>query len=176
MRTFQAKDDDLVMVHQKIACDLQLSNISEEYRDAVRLLGSKSLSLLEKVEMLAQAQSDYGTLAIFFARIAACTPHSADVERLISLYINQLKTSDRFCLTNETVSHYLYVNLNMPVLAEFNPRPAVEYWWKQRSRRSVEPTKAKEQEWFLKTFSVASEKMKEKRKNVKTQGQLQRKF
>ncbi|CAB3980678.1 Hypothetical predicted protein [Paramuricea clavata] len=159
--SFQAKDDDLVMVHQKIACDLQLSNISEEYRDAVRLLGSKSLSLLEKVEMLAQAQSDYGSLAVVFARIAACMPHSADVERLISLY-NQLKTSDRSCLTNETVSHYLYVDLNMSVLAEFNPSPAVEYWWKQRSRRSVEPTKAKEQEWFLKTFSEASEKMKER--------------
>jgi hypothetical protein len=35
--------------------------------------------------------------------------------------------------------------------------------WKQRSHRSAEPTSAKEQEWFLKTFSEASEKMKEKR-------------
>ena len=44
--SFQADDDDLVRVHQKIACDLPLANISEEYCDAVGLLGSKSLSLL----------------------------------------------------------------------------------------------------------------------------------
>jgi hypothetical protein len=50
----------------------------------------------------------------------------------------------------------------MLVLAEFNPRPAVEYWWKQRSHRSVESTKAKEQEWFLKIFSEASERIKER--------------
>ena len=73
--SFQAKDDDLVMVHQKIACDLQLSNISDKYRDAVRLLGSKSLSLLEKVGILAQARGDYGSLAVVFARIAACIRH-----------------------------------------------------------------------------------------------------
>jgi hypothetical protein len=51
---------------------------------------------------------------------------------------------------------------------EFNPRPAIEYWWKQRSNRSAEPASAKEQEWFLKTFSEASEKMKEKRKKTVT--------
>ena len=64
----------------------------------------------------------------------------------------------------------------MPVLAEFNPRPAVEYWWKQHPHRTVEPTKAKRQEWFLKTFSEASDKVKEKEENVKKPGQLQRKF
>lgn len=172
--SFQADDDDLVRVHQKIACDLPLANISEEYCDAVGLLGSKSLSLLQKVEILVQASGDYGSLAVVFSRIAACTPHSADVERLISLY-NQLKTSDRSCLSNETISHYLYVNLNMPVLAEFNPRPAVEYWRKQCSHRSVVPTKAKRQEWFVKTFSEASEKREEK-ENVKQQEQSRRKF
>jgi hypothetical protein len=40
----------------------------------------------------------------------------------------------------------------------------------------VEPTSAKEQEWFPKTFSESSEKMKENRKNVKKQRQSQRKF
>ena len=83
--SFQAKDEELVLVHRKIACDLPLTDISEEYCDAVRLLGSNSLSLLQKVEILAQASGDYSSLAVFFARIAACTPHSTDVERLISL-------------------------------------------------------------------------------------------
>ena len=118
--------------------------------------------------MLAQNPDDYGNLAVVFTRTAACTSHSADVERLLSLY-NQLKTSDRSSLSNETVSHCLYVNLNMPVLAE-------EYRWKQHPNRTVEPRKAKRQEWFLKTFSEASDKVKEKEENVKKPGQLQRKF
>ena len=88
------------MVHQKIALGLPLADISEEYLDASQLFGSKSLSLLQKVEMLAQNPDDYGNLAVVFARIAACTPHSADVERLISLY-NQLKTCNRSSLSNE---------------------------------------------------------------------------
>ena len=93
--------------------DLPFANISEEYRDAVRSFGSKSLSSPQKVEILAQNQRDYGSLTVVFSRIAACAPHSADVEKVISLY-NQLKTSHRSCLSNETIAHYLYVNLIMP--------------------------------------------------------------
>ena len=44
--SFQAKDNDLVIVHEKIACDLPLKDISGEHRDVVRLLGTKSLFLL----------------------------------------------------------------------------------------------------------------------------------
>ena len=110
---YQADDEDLVRVHQKIAHDLPSANISEEYCDVVRSFGSKSLSSAQKVEILAQNQRDYGSLAFVFSRITACIPHSADVEKLISLY-NKLKTSHRSCLSNETIEHYLYVNLNMP--------------------------------------------------------------
>ena len=68
-----------MIVHEKIACDLPLTDISEEHRDAVRLFGTKSLPLLWKIEILAQDSDDYGSLAVVFY------PHSGKVVGYLSL-------------------------------------------------------------------------------------------
>ena len=60
-------------------------------------------------------------------RILAAKPHSADVERIISYY-NVLKTCKRSSLSPETIKNSLYIKMNMSVVAEFDPQPAVLKW------------------------------------------------
>ena len=100
------------------------------------------------------------------ARILVCKPHSADCERLISVYSN-LKTSARSRLLRETISNYLCVNMKMPVLTMFDPRPAVHYFLQDRNRRVRDAPKAGRQAWLHKVFESESEtqdeEMNEKR-------------
>ena len=52
---------------------------------------------------------------------------SADCERLVSAH-NTVKTNSRSRLERETISNYLYVNINMTtILSKFDPRPAVRH-------------------------------------------------
>ena len=103
--SFRSNDNELVNVHEKIAADLSLPCLSEEYIDAKNIPALKSLSLLESAEYFSRMK-EFGTLCTVYARIAACSAHSAGVERVISLY-NQLKTADRSSLSNETLAHNL---------------------------------------------------------------------
>ena len=163
--SFRSNDNELVNVHEKIAADLSLPCLSEEYIDAKNIPALKSLSLLESVEYFSRMK-EFSTLCTVYARIAACTAHSADVERVISLY-NQLKTADRSSLSNETLAHNLYVNMNMPTLAEFDPRLAALYWMSEKRHRAVEPSKAIQQEWFVQTFREATDIQKLNKKKDK---------
>ena len=163
--SFRSNDNELVKVHEKIAADLSLPCLSEEYIDAKNIPALKSLSLLVSVEYFSRMK-EFSTLCTAYARIAACTAHSADVERVISLY-NQLKTADRSSLSNDTLAHNLYVNMNMPTLAEFDPRPAALYWMSEKRHRAVEPSKAIQQEWFMQTFREATDIQKLNKKKDK---------
>ena len=60
--------------------------------------------------------------------------HSCDAERLVSAY-NVLKDDDRSSLAAETVDAYLHVHVNMPVLSQFDVRPAVRAWFSSVKRR-----------------------------------------
>ena len=44
-------------------------------------------------------------------------------------------TIDRCSLSAETVDAYLHVQINMPVLADFDPRPALTLWTRKSDRR-----------------------------------------
>lgn len=73
------------------------------------------------------------SLSTAVARIIAAKPHSADVERMISYY-NVLKTCKRSSLSPETIKNSLYIKINMPVVAEFDPQPAVLKWLNSKKK------------------------------------------
>jgi len=64
------------------------------------------------------------SLSTAVARIIAAKPYSAHVERIISYY-NILKTYKRSSLSPETIKNSLYIKINMPVVAEFDPQSVV---------------------------------------------------
>ena len=66
-------------------------------------------------------------MSVSLARVIAATPHSCDVERLISPY-NRMKTPDRSRLSSEVLNDYLHVMINMPDLSHYNAWPAVNLW------------------------------------------------
>lgn len=75
------------------------------------------------------------SLSTAVARIIAAKPHSADVERIISYY-NVLKTCKRSSLSSETIKNSLYIKINTPVVAEFDPHPAILKWLNSKKRHS----------------------------------------
>lgn len=104
------KEADITKIHAMVAPDLSLpdlylqfgkiSNNSETYQ---------GLSLNEMILRLsnsAESQANFKELIVVLARIAACTPHSVDVERCISAN-NILKTKRRANLSIETENKYL---------------------------------------------------------------------
>ena len=82
------------------------------------------------------------------ARIVAATPHSCDVERLISAH-NRLKSVDRTSLSGDTLNDYLHVMFNMPDLAHYNAWPAVNLWLTEKDRREWTKPPSKDSEWFF---------------------------
>lgn len=63
----------------------------------------------------------YREIATIAARILACTPSSADVERCVSSN-KKLKTNLRSSLSLPTENKYLFIYFNMPTLESWNPR------------------------------------------------------
>ena len=57
----------------------------------------------------------------------------------------------------------------MPIVEEFDPRPAVLLWLKDKERRDVKPEKARAQKWFRTMFAEAeyAAKVKQKTQNEK---------
>ena len=100
---------------------------------------------------------EWHTLAVALARFVAATPHSCDVERLISRY-NVLKTDHRANLKRSTLKCSLYVEFNMPPVAQFDPRPAVRKWVCDNPDRRLprQPPSAKHF-YFKGVFPEASE-------------------
>ena len=93
-------------------------------------------------------------ISLAIARTLVSKPHWCDVERLVSAY-NLFKDDDRCSLSAETVDAYLHVHINMPVLADFDPRPALTLWTRKSDRRPHDNKKAMEQEWFRSVLANA---------------------
>ena len=105
---------------------------------------------------------EYDELKTTLTRILVCKPHSADWERLVSVY-SSLKTSSRNRLQLQTISHYLHVNINILVLSKFDPKPTVHRFINERRRRVKETPKVDRQSWFKKVFEndAADEEVQE---------------
>lgn len=70
-------------------------------------------------------------------------------------------------LAGLTLFNYLYVNVNMPTVEEFDPSNAVQYWMDQKDRNPHESSTRKEQEWFKNVFNEAEEqKQKYSNRNI----------
>lgn len=92
------------------------------------------------------------------SRIAACTPHSGDLERCISAN-NLLKTKSRSSIV-ETENIYLFIRYKMPDLAEWNPTATANLFVTEKQRRARDATtstesKSRAQSYFKGVFPEA---------------------
>lgn len=151
---------DLKKIHKVIGRDLDLSTVYVQFNDLVGT-NSKELPFPKLVKFLSSPErfEDFKEVTIMFARILACTPHSADVERCVSAN-NLLKTNQRSSLSLETENKYLYINFNMPSLEKWCPRPAIRKWLSEKNRRNPHITnsgKTIQQPYFNGVFESAEE-------------------
>ena len=166
-----ATEDEIKEVRRSIAHDLDLANVAIQYQDlqdCAEIQKADPFSMLQN--MVQGARDVYSDVCVVLGRILACKPHSADCERVISLY-NKIKPTCRSSFKRQTVSDYLYIHMNMPQLCDFDPRPAALRWMEEKDRRARENTKAGKQEWFRKVFAK-DDKEDEEVKEI----ELKRKF
>lgn len=93
--------------------------------------------------------------AVWQYRIIAATPHSCDVERLISAHY-LIRSPLRSSVSAETIKQFLYVNLNMPDLADFDVRPATKQFLLEKDRRPRLTSSVESSEWYTGVFSEAT--------------------
>ena len=84
-------------------------------------------------QLILMNEEDYKATISALARIVAAKPHSMDIKRIVSSY-NLVKSSDHSSLCGETIRDYLVVRHNMPCVANFDVRPAVQEWMKRKPR------------------------------------------
>lgn len=166
---------DIAKVHELIAKDLCLLELNVQYSDLCNSVdGIKKQSLSELLKYLSSiSRAEYfREISIVVARILACTPHSADVERTISAN-NNLKTHKRNCFQISTENDYLYAHFNMPPLEKFDVRSAVKKWMCETNRRqascTISSTKSINRKYFKNIFGkVEEEKEVENETDVDT--------
>lgn len=104
------KEANIEEVHAMLAPDLALASLYLQFEDISNEREKyKDLSINEMISNLsksAESRENYKELITILARIAVCTPHSADVERCISAN-NRLKTKLRASMNIETENYYL---------------------------------------------------------------------
>lgn len=125
---------DIRRVHELIGPDLELVHLNMQFKELCRSADMKVLSMSRLILHLAKCVG-FETVLIALARVAAATPHSADVERSISAN-NLMKTSLRSSIELKTENLYLFTHFNLPPLVEWNPRKAVIHWINRKIRRS----------------------------------------
>lgn len=154
----------LAEVHELIGKDLDLASIGVQFDDLTQVSELRKYSLLELVKRLSSPGSEaFKDINIMLARILACTPHSADVERCISAN-NLLKTQQRSSVHIESENKYLYIHFNMPALEKWNPKQAVLKWLTDKKRRNpdiLNSGKTIQQEYFKGVFEIAREEKAE---------------
>lgn len=144
-----SNDADLKEIHTLLAPDVSLPSLHLQFTDWSNGPASatmKDLSLGEiilKLSKTSESRNLYKELITVLARIAACTPHSADVERCVSAN-NLLKTKLRSCISLETENKYLYIHMNMPDLSQWNPTAAAKLFVNEKIRRHRDITPANE--------------------------------
>lgn len=154
---------DIEAIHAKIAPDLSLPNLSLQFQDIAS--DSKlydGLSLLETIEKLCktdESKKNFNVLITVLARIAALTPHSADIERSISAD-HRLKSKLRTSMSLETENKYLYIHYNMPVVNQWDPSTAAKLFVAEKTRRERDSTtavgtKLRAQNYFKGVFAEA---------------------
>jgi hypothetical protein len=144
-------DSALRDCHGAVAPDLALKDFACAYKEAAQ---STNLQALNARQLLHETlkNEQWRPLSVALARIVASKPHSADVERLISSY-SGLKTNIRSSLSSSTLHAYLFIRQNMPTLSTWDPRPAVQAWINEKSRRPNQThTAAACQEYFKGIF------------------------
>lgn len=125
---------DIKRVHELIGKDLELVLLNIQFRELCRSTESKKFNIYQLISHLVASCDSSETVLTAFARVAAATPHSADVERTISAN-NRLKNKLRASLDLKTENKYLYIHFNLPPLIEWNPRKSVIYWLNKKIRR-----------------------------------------
>lgn len=130
------KDVNIRKIHSQFGPDLNLMSLNMQYEEITNLTDKLNFNddLIQTIKTLKQAEN-YEDVVTVISRIAACTPHSADVERCISAN-NLLKTSLRNQMSLETEQKYLFINFNMPTLQEWDPRKSVMIWMNEKKRRT----------------------------------------
>lgn len=127
---------------------MDLSNSTEEIKH-------QPLPQLIKYLLEPSRVEYFNEIATVIARMSACTPHSADCERIISAN-NNLKTNKRTSLAISTENCYLYIHFNMTTLEKWDVRPAVEAYLSELNRRQSNRTVASkvttDQPWFKHIF------------------------
>lgn len=122
------------IVTELIAPDMNDCDLYMQYEDACSVQEFKNLSFIELLPQLARDHESFGKVFEVFARIAAATPHSADVERSISAN-NRLKTNGRSNFDISSENKWLFIHFNMPTLESWNPRKCVLEWINRKQRR-----------------------------------------
>lgn len=155
------KEYDINTIHGSIGKDLDLAQLHLQYVDlsnSAEEIKSQPLQILLKYLLEPSRVEYFDEIATLIARICACTPHSADCERVISAN-NNLKTNKRSNLTISTENSYLYVHFNMPTLDKWDVRNAVERYLSEKNRRQSNKTIAHQtttnQRWFNHIFEKA---------------------
>lgn len=127
-------DADVKRAHELIGRDLELVMLNIQFTELCQSPELKKLNFRQLISHLAADRDSFGTVLTAFSRIAAATPHSADVERTISAN-NILKTKLRASLELTTENKYLFIHFNLPPLIEWNPRKSVIHWINKKTRR-----------------------------------------
>lgn len=142
-----SKDANIKEIHSMLAPDLSLLDLNvqfEEISNDPKIIKDNSLNeIILKLSNTTESRDSYKELITVLARIAACTPHSADVERCISAN-NLLKTKLRSSISIETENKYMYIHANMPDLAQWNPTAAAKLFVEEKVRRHRDATPANE--------------------------------
>lgn len=114
------------------------------------------MSVTQKVEYLIGHTEGFEVeeVGTALARLRATTPHSAEVERLVSA--SHLLTSPlRSSLHLDTENEYLYIHFTMTPIEEWDPILAIRLWLTEKERCSKDNPKAHEQVWFRMVFDQA---------------------
>ena len=85
---FTATEDEIRDVHQSIAPDLSLANLAiqfQELQDCNEIPKDNPHTVLQSI-VKGDEEQYYANVSVVLGRILVCKPHSADCERVISLY------------------------------------------------------------------------------------------
>lgn len=155
-----SKDADIVEIHKLLCSDSDLQSLSLEYDDLIddadNVPHMRKKTLRDLVVTLSQSP-DYTNVTKALSRLLAAKPHSADVERLISAS-NNLKSVSRSTMKLNTENMYLFIHYNMPVLTDWDPKPAIIHWMNNKCRRVRDRTKGRQQSYFKGVFAEAQDK------------------
>ena len=172
---FTATEDEIRDVHQSIAPDLSLANLAiqfQELQDCNEIPKGNPHTVLQSI-VKGDEEQYYANVSVVLGRILVCKPHSADCERVISLY-NKVKLTCRSSLKRQTMSDYIH--MNMPPLSDLDPRPETFRWMDEKEHRPRNTPKAAQQEWFSEDFQQCNSfDNQEDQEEVKKKG-IKRKF